>query len=72
MINEFCIQIQQGAECIKNDIWSMQYYGNQEHSASGHPCLHWDDFYGIPELNSLLDISLFPDASLDEASNKCR
>ena len=68
----FRIKILQGAECIKNDVWSMQYYGNQEQSASGHPCMHWNDFYGIPELNIFLDISQFPDDSLVEASNKCR
>ena len=50
----------------------MQYYGNQRVSASGSPCLRWDNFLGISGLSTFLDVSQFPDASLDEASNKCR
>ena len=46
------------------------YTGNLSETTSGFPCQRWDSQW--PNQHIRDDISEFPDATLDEASNYCR
>ena len=58
---------QQGAECERLGV---PYYGNRQVTETGRPCVRWDELPAY--LYLFTDLSLLPDASYEEASNKCR
>ncbi|XP_059483770.1 uncharacterized protein LOC132201555 [Neocloeon triangulifer] len=60
---------EQHREWCKQDSVGFGYEGTQSASARGFPCLPWTH----PRVDGALqDAALFPDASLEDASNFCR
>lgn len=55
-------------ECSSNRL-GLGYVGHQSASAAGHPCIPWNH-EAVPDTFKLA--KLFPDGSVDDASNYCR